>query len=41
MGEIAPTYFSNRVVRERIKKHIPDCKIICTFRDPVERLYSL
>jgi hypothetical protein len=40
-GEIAPTYFSNRVVRERIKKHIPDCKIICTFRDPAERLYSL
>ncbi len=41
IGEIAPTYFSNRVVRERIKEHIPDCKIILTFRDPAERLYSL
>jgi LPS sulfotransferase NodH len=41
MGEIAPTYFSNHVARERIKKHIPDSKIICTFRDPTERLYSL
>ncbi len=41
MGEIAPTYFSNRVARERIKEHIPDCKIVCTFRDPTERLYSL
>ena len=41
MGEIAPTYFSNRVARERIKQHIPDSKIICTFRDPTERLYSL
>jgi len=41
MGEIAPTYFSNRLARERIKKHIPDSRIICTFRDPTERLYSL
>ena len=40
MGEICPTYFSNRVARERIQKHIPDCKIVCTFRDPAERLYS-
>ena len=41
MGEIAPTYFSNRVARERIKKHNPNSKIICTFRDPTDRLYSL
>jgi Sulfotransferase domain len=41
MGELGPTYFSNRVARERIKKHIPDCRILCTFRDPSERLYSL
>lgn len=39
-GEIAPTYFANRLSRERIKSHIPDCKIICTFRDPAERLFS-
>ena len=39
-GEIAPSYFANAVVRERIRKHLPDCKIICTFRDPATRLYS-
>jgi hypothetical protein len=41
VGEITPTYFSNAVARDRIKRHIPDCKIICTFREPAERLYSL
>ena len=40
IGEIAPTYFSYGVARERIKQHIPDCRILCTFRDPAERLYS-
>jgi hypothetical protein len=40
-GEIAPTYFSNAIARERIKRHIPDCKIIVTFREPAARLYSL
>ena len=40
-GEIAPTYFSDAVARERIKRHIPDCKIIVTFREPAARLYSL
>ena len=40
MGEFAPTYFSNPLARERIKNRIPDCKILCTFRDPTERLYS-
>ena len=40
MGEFGPTYFSNPLARERIKKHSPDCKILCTFRDPAERLYS-
>ncbi len=39
-GEIAPTYFSNAVARERIKRQIPDCKIIVTFREPAARLYS-
>ena len=38
---MAPTYFSNAVARERIKRHIPDCKIIVTFREPAARLYSL
>jgi sulfotransferase family protein len=39
-GEIAPIYFASEQARQRIKRHIPDCRIICTFRDPVERLYS-
>jgi hypothetical protein len=38
-GEICPSYYSE-VARERIALHIPHCRIICTFRDPVERRYS-
>jgi hypothetical protein len=38
--EICPTYFSSAEARQRIKRHIPDCRIICTFREPVERAYS-
>jgi hypothetical protein len=38
--EICPTYFSSTAARERMKLHIPDCRIICTFREPVERAYS-
>ncbi len=41
IGEIAPTYFSNAIAIHRIRKLIPQCKIICTFREPAERLYSL
>src|SRR5713226_5054808 len=26
--------------RERLSKDIPNCKIICTLRDPIEQLYS-
>ena len=40
-GEMAPTYFSNALARERIKSLIPDCKIIVTFREPAARIYSL
>lgn len=39
--EICPSYFNDVPSRQRIKEHIPDCKIICTLRDPVERLYSV
>jgi hypothetical protein len=39
-GEIAPTYFASPEALERIARHIPRCKIICTLRDPVERTYS-
>jgi Sulfotransferase domain len=38
--EICPTYFSSAQARQRMKLHIPDCQIICTFREPVERAYS-
>jgi Sulfotransferase domain len=38
--EICPTYFSSAEARQRIKLHIPECRIICTFREPVERAYS-
>lgn len=40
-GEMGPTYFANAIARERIMRHIPDCKIIVTFREPAVRLYSL
>jgi hypothetical protein len=38
-GEICP-YFADARVPERIAKHIPGCRIICTVRDPVERAWS-
>jgi Sulfotransferase family len=38
-GEICPSYYSP-IGRERIALHIPHCRIICTFRDPVEWRYS-
>jgi hypothetical protein len=39
-GEFGPSYFANAVARERIQRDIPNCKIICTLRDPATRLYS-
>jgi LPS sulfotransferase NodH len=39
-GEISPNYFAAAEAPERIARHIPGCRIICTLRDPVERLYS-
>jgi hypothetical protein len=39
VGEICP-YFQFSHTIERIHSHIPNCRIICTFRDPVERAYS-
>jgi hypothetical protein len=40
VGEICPSYFSTREALERIHKDLPHCKIICSLRDPVERLFS-
>jgi hypothetical protein len=39
VGEICP-YFNPPAARKRIKLHLPECRIICTLRDPVDRLYS-
>ncbi len=41
VAEICPPYFFEPEARERIKTHIPDCRIITTMRDPVDRLYSM
>jgi len=40
VGEIAPMYFASAQARERIARDLPGCKIIVSFRDPVERAYS-
>jgi hypothetical protein len=41
IGEVAPTYFISAPARERIAQLIPGAKIVCTFRNPVERVWSL
>jgi Sulfotransferase domain len=41
MGEVAPTYFASAHARERIAKLIPDAKVVCVFRNPVDRVLSL
>ena len=40
IGEAAPMYFASGEARQRIAKDLPQCRIICSFRDPVERAYS-
>jgi hypothetical protein len=40
-GEVAPTYFHSSVARNRIRLFAPNARIVCTLRDPVDRLYSL
>lgn len=41
MGEVAPTYFASAEARERIAQLIPNARVVCIFRDPVERILSL
>ncbi len=41
IGEIAPTYFASPEARERIAQLIPHAKIVCTFRNPIDRVLSL
>jgi FkbM family methyltransferase len=38
--EIEPEYFFSQEAAGRIKTVLPKAKIICTLRDPIERLYS-
>jgi hypothetical protein len=40
-GEVAPTYFVSPEARERIASVVPQARIICIFRHPVERIVSL
>lgn len=40
VGVVCPVYFGSRAALERIAFHIPDCRIVVTLRDPVERAYS-
>jgi hypothetical protein len=41
MGEIAPTYFASVDARIRIFSLIPRARIVCVFRNPVDRVISL
>lgn len=40
IGEITPNYFHLPVVTQRVYEVNPNCKIICTLRNPVERSFS-
>lgn len=41
IGEVAPTYFASETARRRIKQTVPHARIICAFRNPAERIFSL
>lgn len=41
LGEVAPTYFISAAARERIARSVPSAKVVCIFRNPVERVLSL
>src|SRR5437868_64688 len=41
IGEVAPTYFASALARERMAQIVPAAKIVCVFRNPVERIVSL
>lgn len=40
LGEITPTYFDYPEASARIAQDLPDCRIVCSLRDPVARIYS-
>jgi hypothetical protein len=41
VGEITPRYLHSALARLRIAKDIPECKIVCTFREHAARMYSV
>jgi len=41
VGEFSPWYFFAEKAPERIKKDFPDVKLIISFRNPIEKTYSL
>src|SRR5215467_713812 len=41
VGEVAPTYFASAQACRHIKELIPTAKIVCIFRNPVDRVISL
>ena len=41
LGEFGPSYFDVEAAPERIHAINPDCKIIVSVRDPIERAYSV
>ncbi len=41
VGEIAPTYFASPKASERIADLLPEARVVCIFRNPVERILSL
>ena len=41
VGEIAPTYFASSDARERIAVTAPQARVVCIFRNPVDRIVSL
>jgi hypothetical protein len=40
VGEVAPTYFASAAARQRIAQLIPQARIVCIFRNPIERIRS-
>lgn len=41
IGEVAPTYFASSKACERIARVIPEARVVVTFRNPVDRVWSL
>jgi hypothetical protein len=39
-GEVSPSYFRSETAAIRIHEAIPDCRLIVSLRDPVDRAYS-